>query len=168
MASRRPSARELYQRAVDTYVAAGGDEAVQRVVTATQSLNRKLDQWYDRQLNDLGLTAGEWGVIAGIARAGTPLTPGQLAELTNVAPSSMTHRLDKLAERGLIDRAPDEENRTRVLVDLTPEGRTLFGSAIRDSNVVELDLLGDLSDEERRELARLLEIVVFRLDHSDD
>ena len=168
MASRRPSARELYQRAVDTYVAAGGDEAVQRVVTATQSLNRKLDQWYDRQLNDLGLTAGEWGVIAGIARAGTRLTPGQLAELTNVAPSSMTHRLDKLAERGLIDRAPDEENRTRVLVDLTPEGRALFGSAIRDSNVVELDLLGDLSDEERRELARLLEIVVFRLDHSDD
>jgi DNA-binding MarR family transcriptional regulator len=164
MPSGRASARETYRRAVDTYVAAGGDEAVQRVVTATQSLSRKLDQWYDRQLVDLGLTSGEWGVIAGIARADTALTPGQLAELTNVAPSSMTHRLDKLAERGLIDRAPDEENRTRVLVDLTPEGRKLFGSAIRDSNVVELDLLGDLSDEERRELARLLEIVIFRLD----
>ncbi len=168
MASRGSSAREVYQRAVDAYVAAGGDEAVQRVVTAAQSLNRKLDQWYDRQLVDLGLTAGEWGVIANIARAGGALTPGQLAELASVAPSSMTHRLDKLAERGLIERAPDAENRTRVLVDLTTAGRKLFGSAIRDSNVVELDLLGDLSDAERRELARLLEIVVFRLDHAED
>lgn len=165
MAGRAPSARDEYRRAVDAYVAAGGDESVQRVITAAQSMNRKLDQWYARQLADLGLTAGEWGVIAGIARAGEPLTPGYLAELTSVAPSSMTHRLDKLADRGLIERTPDADNRTRVLVGLTDAGWKLFTSAVRSSNVVESDVLQDLSDADRAELARLLEIVILRLDH---
>jgi len=165
MAGGRPSSRELYRRAVDAYVAAGGDELVQRVITASHSLNRKLDQWYARQLVDLGLTSGEWGVVAGIARNGAPMTAGQLAELTNVAPSSMTHRLDKLVERGLIERDTDPDNRTRVLVGLTTAGRNMFSAAIRDSNMVELDVLEDLTVVEREELARLLEIVVARLDH---
>ncbi|KHK99161.1 MarR family transcriptional regulator [Microbacterium mangrovi] len=168
MAGRRSSTRDEYRRAVETYVAAGGDESVQRVITAAQSLNRKLDQWYARQLVDLDLTAGEWGVIAGIARAGEPLTPGYLAELTSVAPSSMTHRLDRLAERGLVERTPDAENRTRVLVGLTDAGWRTFSSVIRSSNVVESDVLQDLSDRERDELARLLEIVILRLDHIGD
>ncbi len=162
-----PSAQELYRRAVATYVAAGGEESVQRVITAVQSLNRKLDQWYARQLADLDIAAGEWGVVTALAKAGEPLTPSQLADLSNVAPSSMTHRLDKLAERGLVERTPDAANRTRILVNLTDEGWQLFSLAIRGSDVMESDVLQDLSDTERGELARLLEVVITRLDDVD-
>ncbi|GGR19313.1 MarR family winged helix-turn-helix transcriptional regulator [Agromyces mediolanus] len=164
MARRIPSAPELHRRAVATYVAAGGEESVQRVITAVQSLTKKLDQWYVRQLADLDVTAGEWAVVTSLAKAGEPLTPSQLADLTNVAPSSMTHRLDKLAERGLVERTPDDTNRTRIFVNLTEEGWQLFSLAIRSSDVVESDVLQDLSDEERGELARLLEVVIDRLD----
>lgn len=163
----RPSAQELYRRAVAAYVAAGGEESVQRVITAVQSLNRKLDQWYARQLADLDIAAGEWGVVTALAKAGEPLTPSQLADLSNVAPSSMTHRLDKLAERGLVERTPDASNRTRILVSLTDEGWQLFSLAIRGSDVMESDVLQDLSDAERGELARLLEVVIARLDDVD-
>lgn len=164
MARRIPSAPELHRRAVATYVAAGGEESVQRVITAVQSLTKKLDQWYVRQLADLDVTAGEWAVVTSLAKAGEPLTPSQLADLTNVAPSSMTHRLDKLAERGLVERTPDDANRTRIFVNLTEEGWQLFSLAIRSSDVVESDVLQDLSDEERGELARLLEVIIDRLD----
>ncbi|GAA2448920.1 MarR family winged helix-turn-helix transcriptional regulator [Agromyces soli] len=167
MARRTPSAPELHRRAVATYVAAGGEESVQRVITAVQSLTKKLDQWYVRQLADLDMTAGEWAVVTSLAKAGEPLTPSQLADLTNVAPSSMTHRLDKLAGRGLIERTPDDTNRTRVFVSLTEEGWQLFSLAIRGSDVVESDVLQDLSDRERGELARLLEVVIDRLDDID-
>ncbi|MFD6054454.1 MarR family winged helix-turn-helix transcriptional regulator [Agromyces sp. NPDC060279] len=167
MARRIPSAPELHRRAVATYVAAGGEESVQRVITAVQSLTKKLDQWYVRQLADLDMTAGEWAVVTSLAKAGEPLTPSQLADLTNVAPSSMTHRLDKLAGRGLIERTPDDTNRTRVFVSLTEEGWQLFSLAIRGSDVVESDVLQDLSDQERGELARLLEVVIDRLDDID-
>lgn len=167
MAKRTPSAQELHRRAVATYVAAGGEESVQRVITAVQGLTKKLDQWYVRQLADLDVSSGEWAVVTSLAKAGEALTPSQLAELTNVAPSSMTHRLDKLAERGLVERAADPDNRTRILVSLTEEGWSLFSQAIRDSDVVESDVLQDLGDEERAELARLLEVVIARLDDID-
>ena len=167
MPNRTPSAPELHRRAVATYVAAGGEESVQRVITAVQSLTKKLDQWYVRQLADLDVTGGEWAVVTSLAKAGEPLTPSQLADLTNVAPSSMTHRLDKLADRGLIERTPDAANRTRIFVSLTEEGWELFSLAIRGSDVVESDVLQDLSDTERGELARLLEVVIDRLDDID-
>ena len=63
------------------YVAAGADESVQRVVTAVHRLSRRLNQWYDRQLADLGVTSGEWAVLGELARSEdwAPLTPSQLA-----------------------------------------------------------------------------------------
>ncbi|MDR2254585.1 MAG: MarR family transcriptional regulator [Arthrobacter sp.] len=164
MSQRTLSPSELHRQAVAAYVAAGADEPVQRVITALQGVNRSLERWYTLQLRELELSQGEWGIIAETARAGEPLTPGHLAQLGHVAPSSMTHRLDKLEERGLIRRAVDENNRTRVLVELTQAGRELFGRAIRESDVVEAQVLQDLGDEERLELARMLEVVIRRLD----
>ncbi|MBO9706338.1 MAG: winged helix DNA-binding protein, partial [Arthrobacter sp.] len=78
--------------------------------------------------------------------------------------SSMTHRLDKLALRGLVERTQDPGNRTRVFVSLTEEGRQLFNLAIKGSSVVETDVLQDLSSPEMKELARMLEVVIARLD----
>ncbi|MGN6752755.1 MAG: MarR family winged helix-turn-helix transcriptional regulator [Intrasporangium sp.] len=168
MATKRRSAREQHRQAVASYVAAGGEETVQRAITALYAVTKRLDQWYTRQLADLDLTQGEWAVLAALARAGeTCLTPSQLADLSNVAPSSMTHRLDKMAGRGLLERRPDESNRTRTLVSLTADGWALFSEAVRESNVVESDTLRGLTDDERHELARLLEIVIAGLDDID-
>jgi len=165
VAARLRTAQEQHRKAVAAYVAAGGEESVQRVITAIYGVTKKLDQWYGRQLADLGLTQGEWAVVAALAKAGeTCLTPSQLADLTNVAPSSMTHRLDKMAERGLIRRSPDEANRTRTLISLTGDGWDLFSEAIRESNVVESDILRGLTGDERAELAGLLERVIEQLD----
>lgn len=165
MATRRRSAEEAHRRAVAAYVAAGGEESVQRVITALYGVTKKLDHWYSRQCADLGLTQGEWAVLAALAKAHeTEVTPSQLAELTSVAPSSMTHRLDKMEARGLVQRTPDTRNRTRTLVSLTPQGWDLFSSAVREADVVESDTLRRLSDGERDELARLLEVVIAGLD----
>jgi DNA-binding MarR family transcriptional regulator len=160
-----PSVHQQYQDAVAAYVAAGGDESVQRVITAVYSLTRKLDQWYNRQLADLGVSHGEWSVLAHLATAGDePVTPSRLADVTNIAASSMTHRLDKLADRGLVRRSPDPANRTRVLVELTDQGWELFESGVREANVVESDTLAGLSAEERSQLAALLDVVISGLD----
>jgi DNA-binding MarR family transcriptional regulator len=168
MARTRRTAQQQHREAVAAYVAAGGEESVQRVITALSAVTKKLDQWYVRQLVDLGLSQGEWAVLAALARVGEEcLTPTQLADLTSVAPSSMTHRLDKMAERGLIDRRPDDANRTRTLVSLTHDGWELFSLAIKESNMVESDTLRMLSDDERTELARLLEEVIAGLDDDD-
>ncbi|MEO7447228.1 MAG: MarR family transcriptional regulator [Humibacillus sp.] len=165
MAAKRRTAQQEHAADVATYVAAGGEESVQRVITALYAVTKKLDQWYGRQLVDVELAQGEWSVLAALAQAERDcLTPSQLAELSNVAPSSMTHRLDKMAGRGLVDRTPDSSNRTRTLVSLTSEGWALFSATVRESNVVESDTLRGLDESERAELARLLEVVIEGLD----
>jgi DNA-binding MarR family transcriptional regulator len=164
----RPSAEQEYRADVAAYVAAGGEESVQRVITAVHGLARKLDQWYTRQLADLDLSAGEWAVLSQLARSkeDEALTPTQLAEVSCVAPSSMTHRLDRMAQRNLIARATDPDNRTRVLITLTDEGWQTFTAATRESDMVESDVLGPLSLHQREELATLLELLIKGLDET--
>lgn len=154
---------------VAAYVAAGADESVQRVVTAVHRLSRRLNQWYDRQLADLDITSGEWSVLSDLARSGDgqALTPSQLAASANVAPSSMTHRLDRMAARDLISREPDSANRTRVLVRMSDSGWQLYASAIRESSVVEADLMSGLEPAQVNQLASLLERVIAGLDEAD-
>ncbi|WP_375433062.1 MarR family winged helix-turn-helix transcriptional regulator [uncultured Friedmanniella sp.] len=160
---------EEVRRLVAAYVAVGADESVQRVVTAVHRLSRRLNQWYDRQLADIDVTTGEWAVLSELARKGdgVPCTPSQLAVAANVAPSSMTHRLDRMVERVMITRDPDPDNRTRVLVRLTDQGYALYAAAIRDANLVESDLLHSLSKAEVDQLGGLLEKVLSGLDHGE-
>ncbi|BDZ57426.1 DNA-binding MarR family transcriptional regulator [Barrientosiimonas humi] len=162
----RESSRDRYDAEVAAYVSAGGSESVQRVVTAVNALARRLSQWYTDQLTDVGLSAGEWGVIAhlAIAPAGQSVTPSQLANALSVAPSSMTHRLDRMTERELVTRTPDEENRTRVLVALTEEGWQVFRRVIRGSDVMESNVLDRLSRDQQAQLASLLELAIAGLD----
>jgi DNA-binding MarR family transcriptional regulator len=163
-----PTAQDTYRADVAAYVAAGGDESVQRVITAVHGLARKLNQWYARQLADLDLSAGEWAVLSQLARSdeNEALTPTQLAEATSVAPSSMTHRLDRMAQRDLIARTADPDNRTRVLITLTDEGWATFKAAVRESDMVESDVLGPLSLRQREDLASLLEVLIAGLDET--
>lgn len=164
--TRQRSDLEDLRALVAAYVEAGADESVQRVTTAVHRLSRRLNQWYDSQLVDLGVTSGEWAVLGEIARSGhdAPLTPTQLATAANVAPSSMTHRLDRMVDRGWIIRQPDPTNRTRVLVELTNAGYQLYVAAIRDANLVEGDVLHSLSPTQVEQLAGLLETVIAGLD----
>ncbi len=173
-ASNTPSAAptseaQRIERDVKIYVAAGANESVQRVMTAVHGLSRRLNQWYDRQLADLGLTAGEWSVMSKLVRDGGEcgLSPSVLADAANVAPSSMTHRLDRMAKRGLVSRETDPDNRVRVRVQLSPEGWELFRVAIQESDMLESDVLSPLSKAQRVRLAELLEMAIEGLDDVD-
>jgi DNA-binding MarR family transcriptional regulator len=157
------------RQVVAAFVAAGADESVQRVITAVHRLSRRLNRWYDRQFADLGITSGEWTVLERLARSPdeAPPTPGELAEAANVAPSSMTHRLDRMVERGLIQRSADPDNRVRVRVRLTDAGYGLYAQAIREADLVEADLLAGLTARQVQTLADLLEKVLAGLDDAD-
>lgn len=160
---------ERLQQEVAVYVAAGADESVQRVITAVHGLSRRLNQWFDRQLADLDLSSGEWAVMSKLVRDGgrEGLTPSVLADAANVAPSSMTHRLDRMVARGLVVRRTDPDNRVRVRVTLTDNGWHVFQSAIRESNMLESDVLKSLPADQQDRLAELLELAIAGLDSLD-
>jgi DNA-binding MarR family transcriptional regulator len=159
---RRPAGVADYQAAVAGYTAAGADEDVQRVVTALSRISKRLDLYYREQLAALDLQRGDWGVLSELVlhAADGCSSPSQLADVTGVSPSTMTHRLDLLVQRGLVQRAPDPDNRTRMKIKLTRAGRELFQRAVRDADVTESQVLAALSTAERAELADLLEKVL--------
>lgn len=172
MAKRQPAPLtevEQVRARVAAFVAAGADESVQRVVTAVHRLSRRLNRWYDRQLADLDVTSGEWTVLEQLARSPdeAPLTPSELAAAANVAPSSMTHRLDRMVERGMVARSADPDNRVRVRVRLTDAGYGLYAQAIREADLVEADLLAGLTERQVQTLADLLEKVLTGLEEDD-
>jgi DNA-binding MarR family transcriptional regulator len=164
-ASRPPTPYADYEQAVAVYTAAGGQETVQRVVTAISRISRRLDVVYRAQLAELGISHGEWTVLSTLALAGrgAAVMPSRLADVSGVSPSTMTHRLDRMGERGLISRAIDPDNRARSRVELAPAGWELFGRVVLDADVVEANVLDPLSRAERRQLAELLERVVAGL-----
>ncbi|MGX7680792.1 MarR family winged helix-turn-helix transcriptional regulator [Jatrophihabitans sp. DSM 45814] len=157
---KRSAALVEYETAVAGFTAAGADETVQRVVTALARITKRLDGFYRAQLADLDLQRGDWGVLQELAfHAGVDgcSTPSRLADVVGVSPSTMTHRLDLMAQRGLVERAVDEENRTRSKVKLTRAGRDLFQRAILDADVAESEVLAALEPDDQAKLADLLE-----------
>lgn len=144
------------------YIAAGADSDVQRVVTALSRISKRLDNYYRQQLAELELHRGDWGVLSELALHSSDgcSTPSRLADVVGVSPSTMTHRIDLMVERGLVERAPDPENRTRMKVKLTRSGRELFRRAVLDADITESEVLSALSVQERTQLADLLEKVL--------
>lgn len=139
MATRRQLVGELgaalqrYQRSVQAY-----DDAVGRALGLGPADLRCLD-W---------LTDG-------------PKTAGALAVATGLRPAATTALIDRLEARGLVERVPDEQDRRRVLVQMTEEGmRSTYamyaplveeGQALfSDHSLPELTAMRDLLDAMRR------------------
>ena len=81
------------------------------------------------------LTMPEAMVLARLERGG-PATPGSLAKAERVQPQSMGATLAGLAERGLVSRSQDPDDRRRVVMSLTDAGRQVVYGARRDREEV--------------------------------
>jgi DNA-binding MarR family transcriptional regulator len=106
----------------------------------------------------------EFDVLAALRRAGDPfqLTAGELATQTHVTSGTMTSRLDRLTERGLVTRAADPVDGRLVRVALTVAGRRLVDAAFAALVAEERDLLAPLPEQDQAELAATLRELLAR------
>jgi DNA-binding MarR family transcriptional regulator len=80
----------------------------------------------ERTFRQHGLIHLEYGVLAVLAESDEgQLTAGQLAALTGLSTSHLSHRLKNLETKDLIERAPDAEDRRIVNITITDAGRRL-------------------------------------------
>lgn len=96
------------------------------------------------------------GVITRLAD-GQEIRPSVIAERLGIAPRSATEVIDALEERGLVERAPSPTDRRATVVRLTAAGRSLRARLERERATEAASYVSALSDEERRELVRLLQ-----------
>ena len=97
---------------------------------------------FKRELAHYGLTFPQFMTLLSLERAEGPCRMGPLANAALQSLPSMTGIVDRLVERGLVERRRDPKDRRSVVVSLTDEGR---------------QLLRKLKDERLRTVSRLLE-----------
>jgi DNA-binding MarR family transcriptional regulator len=77
-----------------------------------------------RHRPDHGLTLSQLEVLGEVSRGVS--TPAELASRLHVRVQSLTDSINELVSRGLISRRPDDDDRRRQLIELTPAGSALL------------------------------------------
>jgi len=132
-----------------------------RVSRLSSIVDRRLAENFARH----DLEAWMYDVLATLRRSGPPyeLTAGELLEQSMVTTGAMTNRVDRLEQRGLVERSAVPGDRRKVLVRLTQAGRELVDQVVGGHLDTERELLGTLSPTQQATLARLLRSVLVGL-----
>jgi DNA-binding MarR family transcriptional regulator len=93
-----------------------------------------------------------------------PASQAALGRSTSIDRSDVVAALNELAEEGLIERAPDPDDRRRNVITITPAGRARLGKLDKVLAEIQEELLAPLSAADRRRLIELLTRVVERGD----
>jgi DNA-binding MarR family transcriptional regulator len=80
-----------------------------------------------------------------------------------VVPGTITNRIDRIAARGLIDRATSRSDRRSTVVRLTGKGRVVIDAAMPELAGLETDLLAGLAAREHKQLGMLLHKLMLSL-----
>ena len=141
------------------------DLAPVEVFSRVGRLARLLDKARREAFSAHEVETWEFDVLAALRREGRPyqLTPGALIRQTMVTSGTMTNRVDRLAQRGFVERSPDPRDRRGVLVGLTASGKKTVDGAFESLLASERDLLADLSDADHAQLASLLKRLMVGL-----
>jgi DNA-binding MarR family transcriptional regulator len=134
------------------------DFAPLQVLSRVGRLARHLDRARRAAFTASELESWEFDVLSALRRAGQPyqLSPKALLQQTLVSSGTMTNRIDRLVERGLVTRRTDPNDGRGIFVGMTPGGLTRADAAITRLVDAEAELLSTLSASDQDRLAGLL------------
>ena len=128
------------------------------VVTRLARVRAHIDAELEALFAQHGIGGPSFAVLATLARLDQPTGVPQrrLMDELGLTSGTISVRVDRLVEAGLVDRRPDPEDRRNTRVMLSPRGRELVERIIPAHLDNERRMLAALSDSERDTLADLL------------
>ncbi len=110
-----------------------------------------------------GLSEPSFAVLATLRRSGKPFQLSQraLMDVLHLTNGTISVRIDRLVQEGLVERLPDPYDQRGVLVRLTEKGQAKFDEAAPAHLAEEDRLLSALNPEQREQLASLLRILLL-------
>ena len=134
------------------------------VIGRLSRLSRLVDRRLGENFARFGIENWMYDVMATLRRSGEPyeLTAGDLVRQTMVTTGAITNRIDRLVERGFVERAGAEDRR-KVIVRLTERGRELVDEVVGSHLATERDILDTLSTRQQAELTNLLRSLLITL-----
>lgn len=154
------SERDAVDAIIDQWAAERPDVDVSAiaVIGRISRLEKSLAAELARVFAQHGLEHWEYDVLATLRRSGAPfeLTVGEMLESMMLASGTISHRIDRLEGRGLVERRADPNDGRVVRVRLTRAGKALLERALVDHAANETRLLSGLTSREREQLGALL------------
>jgi DNA-binding MarR family transcriptional regulator len=128
------------------------------ILSRLRRLGRHLERIRRSAFATAGLEPWEFDVLAALRRTGDPheLSPTALSAETMVTSGTMTNRIDRLLERGLVERRDAPNDRRGVLVVMTDRGRRHVDAAMEALLGAEVLILDGISPEDQSALAASL------------
>jgi DNA-binding MarR family transcriptional regulator len=159
---------------VDALLASWAEQRPDLDMTPVAVVNRLalVRDFIDAQLaavfGNFGLTAPSFAVLVTLARLGgeSGVSQRRLADELRLTPGTVSVRIDRLVEEGLVTREPDPNARRNVLVALTPRGRDLFERVVPAHLANEARLVSALTDPEQKLLGDLLRKLLVEFEGS--
>jgi len=120
------------------------------------NMGREISNQLDQRLRPFGFNEPEFKVLVSIyASPENVVNPSELCVGIGQSPANITRLTDSLVERELISRIPDEHDRRKLLLQITPQGTALIKKLMplmvdgarknyRDFSKTELKTLADL------------------------
>lgn len=173
MAGRASVGPSKLQDSVDRIVAEWGIErpdlpmAPIEVLTRLSRVRTRVDEELAKVFARFDLTSADFTVIAALRRAGQPYTLPQsvLMGRLGLTSGTVSVRLSRLEDKGVVTRAPSSDDGRGVLVTLTAKGAALFDQVVPHHLANEDVLLSALTDDERSQLAGLLRKLLIGFEH---
>lgn len=102
-----------------------------------------------------GLNIAEWRLIAVLAER-LSSTQNELCAATKMDKVTISRAAIALAERGLVQRAPNPDDKRSHLLSLSASGQDLYAQVVPKALALEKDLLADFSESEVADFVAML------------
>lgn len=134
------------------------------VIGRVSRLSRLVDRRLAENFARYGIENWMYDVLATLRRSGEPydLTAGDLVRQTMVTTGAITNRIDRLEQRGLVERARTHDRR-KVIVHLTKQGFDVVEEVVVAHMATEREILAALSPRQQHQLANLLRTTLLAL-----
>lgn len=123
------------------------------LVYAVSAIMRKAS---DRALAPWGLSVAQAPVLAILREARRPIMITEVARRLYLETPSVTTMVDRLTERGLVERLKDPKDRRKTLVALTRKGKRMVETIREPGQQLEEEMFSALNARERETLKALL------------
>ena len=122
------------------------------------AVSRAIAQLYTDRL---GLSQAEWRTFAALGDL-QPVAGVEIARYTGLDKMRVTRAISNLTDKGLVTRISDDNDKRRMMLHLTDQGKRTFRDMIPKARAREAFILNALTSTERETLNNLLERVESR------
>ncbi|SCB40728.1 MarR family winged helix-turn-helix transcriptional regulator [Rhizobium multihospitium] len=123
---------------------------------------RLLRKRFEQRAKDLGLTRSQWQTLAYLAN-NEGIHQAGLAEILEIEPITLVRILDKLSERGLVERRQHPNDRRSWLLYMREEARPLMDAMRSIGEQSRKEALEGASPEDQERLYELLTLMKSNL-----